>query len=34
MIDSVYEGTGQSEWFEALKKIDQHSISDITIRIL
>ena len=33
MIDSVYEGTGQSEWFEALKKIDQHSIRDITIRI-
>ena len=34
MIDSLYEETGQSEWFEALKKIDQHSIRDITIRIL
>ena len=34
MIDSLYERTGQSEWFEALKNIDQHSIRDITIRIL
>ena len=33
MIDSIHEGTGQSEWFEALRKIDQHSIRDVTIRI-
>ena len=33
ILDSIHEGTGQSEWFEALRKIDQHSIRDVTIRI-
>ena len=34
ILDSIQEGTGQSEWFVALRKIDQHSIRDVTIRIL